>query len=300
MKALKLILLFLTAALLAAIVVAAQCIITLQWTVLRPTFLTGQLDKVLAVMETPEIRAQNVDQVVRLIQRNVRYPIPQDIRGVIRGALDTAIDHTWIRKETVSAANQFLLLLKGKTKQLDLTIYLARRKEVFLRELSNQLDRQTVAQLERGRSAVPDRIDLASEIGADTMRVLRGFGKYNMATSVLVVYVLPVVFVVLCVWLSSLGLGLVAAGSGGVVGGLLVIMATSAGRFGIGDLMAGAIARHLPGDVAWLERPLLSTVSEILIKGRSVATPFLVVSAVLVAIGLLLVRLTLLSKRDGE
>jgi hypothetical protein len=279
--------------LLAIVLVGGQLMILAQESLLKTSFLLPYVERLFSTISTPQTHEEIVSFLVAEALRNSRVGgVPAELRQSLLKASIKAFSPQWIQEEVLAILNKVLAVLRGRSQELEHTIYLSRRKEVLISELAKALPPEYERELRAGSSMLPDSIELTELMGDEVPAALRLFGQRYILFSLLAIYVIPGILVLLGLQVGKVRWGVVGIGAATLVSGraatLLLALAYPAAR----DALVSVVASGLPGAFSWLPAFVSDVLAGVRASGRGISIAFAASGGAILAIGVVVVLLT--------
>lgn len=279
--------------LLAIVLVAAQAMILAQQSVLRTSFLLPHVERLFSTISAPQAHEEIVRYLVSEIIRSSRVRgITAQLREELMKASIKAFSAQWIQEEILDILNKGLAVLRGRTQEFKHTIYLSRRKDVLVNELTRSLPPEAEREMRAGSSVVPDALELTSLVGKEVPATLKMLGQRYILFALLSIYVIPGVLLLLGLQVGRVRWGIVGVGAAVLVSGVVGTVGFSAVFPGALDTLVRSGLTGLPTAFSWLPTFARGLGSSVQAMGRTIAIGFTATGAAVLAIGVVVVRLT--------
>jgi len=279
--------------LLALVLVAGQAMILAQESVLKTSFLLPHVERLFSTISAPPTHEEIIRYFVSEMLHDSRVRgITADLRARLMNASIKAFSPQWIQEELLAILNKVLAVLRGRSQDLKLTIFLSRRKDVLISELTRDMPPEDEREIRAGGSVVPDSVELTDLVGKEVPATLRLLGSRYILFSLLFVYVIPGVLVLLGLQLGRVRWGIVGIGAATLVSGIAGLIGFSRLLPEVsGQLMSSALV-GLPSAFSWVTGFAREVAGAVLATGRTIALAFSAAGAGILATGVLIVVLT--------
>lgn len=279
--------------LLAIVLVAGQLMVLAQQSVLKTSFLLPHVERLFSTISTPQTHEEIVRYMVAEIVRSSRVRgVTAELREQLMKASIKAFSAQWIQEELLDIVNKALAVLRGRSQEFKHTIYLSRRKDVLISELTRALPPEAQSEMRAGSSVVPDALELTSLVGKEVPAALKMLGQRYILFSLLFIYVVPGVLLLLGLQVGRVRWGIVGIGAAAFISGVTALVGFSSVFPGTLDTLLRSGLTGLPTAFAWLPTFARGLGSSVLALGRSIAIAFAASGAAVLALGVVVVRLT--------
>ena len=275
--------------LLGASLIVAQFVYRAETTVRSYRYMSERLEGVLEPLREEDTHRETITEAVKYIRRRMSLRVPAELDPFITEAALDAFSRQWVTRTANQMLYSLMQVLNGREQELNLPLSIGGFKNSFLALARPQFEPQEAAAIAREVDRVPSTIDLADDIPDDVLKTLRWIGANVPIFSFLLQYVLPGILIILCFSLRRIGSGLIAIGSGCIVGGIggFLLSRTYAGASGtpiINSALSG-----LPRFLGWAREGIAETARDIVSGIAPMGLIILGVGVVLAAVGVLLV-----------
>jgi hypothetical protein len=287
------VLLVVVALLLAVVLVAGQAMILVQQSVLRNSFLLPHVEKLFSTISAPATHEEIITYFVSEMLRDSRVRgIDAQFRTRLISASVKAFSSQWIQDELLAVLNKTLAVLRGRSQELKHTIYLNRRKEVLVSELTRSVGPDEEAEVRAGSGMVPDAVELTDLTGKNVPVLLRTIGQRSILFSLLAIYAVPAVLVLAALQIGRVRWGIVGIGAAVMVSGIAASITLSAAFPGAVTMVVQSAFSGLPAAFSWVGPWLRELLMDAQAVGRTITMAFAGSGLAMVAAGIVVVVLT--------
>ena len=289
MKMARVILLIIVAVLLSGSVILAQLAYRIETSLLSYRYTSEILKSIIEPLDDPEIHRTTVRGAFRFLRRELSIQVPSQLEPHIISASVEGFSREWFQRTADRMLYSTQLVLNGREKSLSFPLSLGNFKSAFINSVRADFDTDEYLKIEREIGRIPSSIEITDEIPEESLNRTIGILGNTRFVLILLQYVAPAVFILLCFVFRRIGSAFTAVGAGLLVGGTsIAVLAT-----GFYDTLAAMASRSLRGAVpeflSWLDAGVNYLMQDFLKKLAPLAFVVSICGLVFVGIGVLLV-----------
>ena len=246
------ILLFIFGLLLSVSVIVAQAAFKLERTTRSYTYMSKQLERILAPLSDPGIRAEAANGAFGFLRGALSLDVSPRLEPYIQGAVSAGFDADWFLRTGKRMLFNSQRFQSGRESKLSLPVSIDSFKIMLMDIVRPEFETSEYLEIDREVSRMSSSIDLVTLMDEnDLARIVNRLKTYRHAL-VILAYVLPGVLFVLCFSTRRIGSGLAAAGCGLLAGGGLVVVASVSLPGLAFQAVSSAIGGALPPFLGWV------------------------------------------------
>lgn len=296
MKLVWIILLIFITVLLSGSIIVAQLAYRIEASLLSYRYTSGMLNQVIDPLDDAEIHRNTVRGAFRYIRKQLSMRVPVEIEPhIIHGSME-GFSAEWFQRTADRMLYSVQLVLNGREKHLTFPLSLGGFKSAFLNSARTGFSTDEYLEIERSVRAIPSNIELADEIPEDAMnRIIRVLGNVRFFL-ILLQYVTPAVFIILCFVFRRIGSGFTAVGAGLLIGGTAISVLSTGFADTVARSASSGIAEAVPDFMSWVQSGTFLIIHDLVQKLIPVSLVVAVIGLGLIGLGVPLI----IYKQDPE
>jgi hypothetical protein len=234
-------------------VVFALAAFRLERTTRSYTYMSKQLEQILAPLSNPEIRAAVADGTFSYLRNELTLEISPRLEPYLQEAVLAGFDDDWFLRTGKRMLFNTQHFLSGQESEFSLPVSIDGFKLLLMDSVRQEFETREYLEIDRVVSRMSSSLDLVTVIPENDLSLIMSRSQTYRSLLMILAYVVPGVLIVLCFCTRRIWRGLAAAGGGLLAGGGLVMVVSLSMQASISRVVSSAIGGVLPPFLGWIK-----------------------------------------------